>query len=132
MARAPGVGPARLGVGRAARDRVALELRGVVDGLAVDRHRAVGVMLDAGRAKLALGALVVGVVALAAAERLVLALVVGPVLEALGRILLDVLHVVAFLRHAPALPARAASVTRPRPPRAPARGRSRRCRRRGR
>jgi hypothetical protein len=38
------------------------------------------VVLDAGRAELALRAFVVGMVALAAAERLVRAVVVGPVL----------------------------------------------------
>src|SRR4051812_30024734 len=74
----------RVRVGRAAGDRLALVVVGVVDLLAVDLDRPVLVAPQAGRPEVLLGALLVTVVALAAAERLVLALVVGPVLEVLG------------------------------------------------
>jgi hypothetical protein len=47
---------ARGRIGRAAGDRFALELVGIVDRLAVDRDRAVGVVLETGGAELALRA----------------------------------------------------------------------------
>src|SRR3954466_4510181 len=78
-------------VGRAARDRVALVLRGVVDLLAVDLDAAVRVVAQARGAELGLGALLVGGLALAPAEGHVLGVVVGPVLEVLGRGLLELL-----------------------------------------
>ena len=60
---------------------VVLVVVGVVDLFALDRHRAVLVALEARRAELLLGALVVAVVALATAVGDVLRLVVRPLLE---------------------------------------------------
>src|SRR4051812_43655079 len=91
------VGPRGVRVGRAARDRVALVLVGVVDLLAVDRDAAVLVVAQPGRPELGLRPLLVAVIALGPAERLVLVLVVMPVLEVLGRILLQLLHHIALL-----------------------------------
>jgi hypothetical protein len=71
----------RLRIGRAAGDGVALALVGVVDLLALDGDLAVGLVPHLGRAELGVGALVVAVVALAAAEGHVLALVGGPLVE---------------------------------------------------
>src|SRR5690349_16823881 len=62
-------------VRRPTRDRVALELVGV-DLLALHGHLPALVVADIGWAELRLGALVVGVLALGAAERLVLRVVV--------------------------------------------------------
>ena len=63
------VRPLGVGVGRPARDRVALVLVGVVDLLAVDLDAAVGVVAQARRAELASRALLVGVLALADRRR---------------------------------------------------------------
>ena len=49
------------------------------------------------RSELRLGAVLVGVLALGAAEGLVLGLVVGPVLELLGRVLLELLDLLLGL-----------------------------------
>src|SRR3712207_1246427 len=59
----------RVGIGRAAGDRLALVLVGVVDLLPVDADAAVVVVLEVGRAELLLGTLVPRVVALGAPER---------------------------------------------------------------
>src|SRR3954468_2659608 len=91
------VGPLGVRVGRPAGDRVALVLVGVVDLLAVDLDAAVLLVAQPGRPELGLGALLVAVVALRPAERLVLVLVVRPLLEVLGRILLELLHGVGLL-----------------------------------
>ncbi len=82
----------RLRVGRAARDRVALEVLGVVDLLALDRDAAVLVVADVGRAELGGRALLPRLVGVAAADGAVLGGAVRPVLELLGRVLLDLLH----------------------------------------
>ena len=87
----------RVRVGRAARDRVALVVVRVVDLLAADGDRAVLVVADVGRAELRGRRLVVGGVVLGAAERLVLGRAVGPVLEILRRVLLELLDLLLRL-----------------------------------
>src|SRR3954454_625395 len=87
----------RVRVGRAARDRIALVVLGVVDLLPVDRDAAVLVVAHAQRAEVALGPFLIAVVALLAPERLVLALVRGPVLELLRRVLLELFEVVLLV-----------------------------------
>src|SRR5262249_32290544 len=87
--------PWGVGIGGPAGDRVALVVVGVVDLLAVDLDAAVREATQPGRPEVALRALLVAVVALAAAERLVLAIVVGPVLEVLRWVLLDLLEALA-------------------------------------
>src|SRR3954449_12273713 len=77
-----------VGVGRPAGDRLPLVLVGVVALLAADGHLAVVVVAHLGRAELLLGALVVAVVALAAAERDVLGLVGRPFLQVGGELVL--------------------------------------------
>src|SRR5581483_321060 len=77
-------------VRRPAGDGVGLELVGI-DLLALHGHLPALVMADVRRAELRLRALVVGVLALRAAEGLVLGVVVRPVLELLGRFLLELL-----------------------------------------
>src|SRR5688572_6332541 len=78
-------------------DRLGLVVVGVVDLLAVDLHGAVLVAPHARRAEVLLRALVVAVVALATPERHVLRLVVGPVLEVLRRVVLELLDLLVGL-----------------------------------
>src|SRR5207248_2204751 len=78
-------------IGGAAGDRVGLVLVGVVDLLALDLDAAVLAVAERRRPELAGDGLLVALVALGAAEGLVLGLVVGPILELLGRVLLELL-----------------------------------------
>src|SRR4051794_30513250 len=88
----------RLRVGRAARDRLALEVVGVVDVLAADLHRAVRLVLDVGGAELGRRPLVVARLAVRAAVRLVLGLAARPVLQLLRRVaLLELGHLLLGL-----------------------------------
>src|SRR3954464_987959 len=81
-------------VGGTARDRLALVLVGGVDLLAVDRDAAVLMVAPARRAEIALWPFVVSVVALLAAQRLVLALVRRPILEVLRGVIFELGEVV--------------------------------------
>src|SRR3954454_6576375 len=89
----------RVRIGRTAGDRVALVLVRIVDLVAGDGHLAVLVVAQRRRAELLLlGPLVVAVLALGAAEGLVLGGVVGPVLEVGRRVaLLELLDLLARL-----------------------------------
>ena len=73
-------------------NRVALVVVGVVDLLAVHGHGAVLVVADVGLTEVLRGPVLVAAVALRAAERLVLGVAVGPVLQVLGRIVLQLRH----------------------------------------
>ena len=84
-------------VGGAAGDGLALELVRVVGLLAADLDAAVLVVAHRVGAELRLRSLVVGVVALGAAEGLVLRLPVGPVLELVGGILLELVDLLLGL-----------------------------------
>jgi len=78
-----------VGVGRAARDRVALVVVGVVDLLPADLDRAVLEAPQVRRAELGGRRLLVVLLGLGAAEGLVLGLAARPVLEPLGRVVLE-------------------------------------------
>jgi hypothetical protein len=80
-----------LGIGGPAGDRLPFVLVGVIDLLALDLDPAAVLALQRRRAELGLGTLVIRVVALGPAEGEVLGLVVGPVLQRLGRFLLEIL-----------------------------------------